>query len=142
MGIILDSGFLFSLVSRQDDRHAAAKETFTVVDWNQRAPVVVPSTVIVETITLAMYRTKGHPVVLAHLEELFWGQNMFFRIKPVLVENYKEIVEMMRKLTEPGRFFSFTDASIVFTARKNSINEIVTFDSHFEGLLFNCVAGS
>lgn len=137
MGVVVDTGFLFSLVALRDARHDLARVTFESLDWNELAPVLAPSTVVEETFTLANIRTKAHVLVLQRLEELFWGDYAFIRIVPVDVNEIKAISLLMRRLSEPGRLFSFVDASIVHVARERSINEIVTFDAHFDGLLVN-----
>ncbi len=136
-GILLDTGFLHALRLKKDGHHVAAKKTFKDIDWAAHAPAFVPSTVVSETYTLTNFRTRGNHLARASLDVLFWGDDRFFTIVPVPQEDLQDIAQLLGKLTGPGRVLSFTDASLVFVARRYSITDIITFGSHFDGLLKN-----
>ncbi len=134
-GILLDTGFLHALRLKKDEHHALATGILEGFGWAAHAPILVPSTVVAEVYTLTNFRTNGNRQAISSLDVLFWGDDRFFTIVPVPQEDLSAITQVMSKLTEPGRILSFTDASLIFIARKYSVEDIVTFDSHFNGLL-------
>ena len=135
MGIILDSGFLYSLKIKNDERHSSALEIFKETDWKGYGIIIITDLVVNEVYTLANARTKCNPNAIEKIDQLFWGAENFFEIYWLNIEAYREIAKILKKYSNPDKILSFVDASLIFLSQKFEIPTIASFDSHFDGIL-------
>jgi predicted nucleic acid-binding protein len=135
MGIILDSGFLYSLKIKQDQRHSAALKIFKEIDWKSYGSIITTDLVVGEVYTLTNVRTRCNPNSIEKIVQLIWGSENFFTIYWLNLDDYKEIVNILKKYSNSDKLLSFVDASLIYLSHKFEFFNIVTFDSHFDGLL-------
>ncbi|MHA1648274.1 MAG: type II toxin-antitoxin system VapC family toxin [Promethearchaeota archaeon] len=91
--------------------------------------------VVNETYTLMMYRSKGNLNQLQFLDNLFWGEERFFKIVYFNKPDFQNIAQTMKKYSSPKKMLSFVDASLIYLASQLKISQIVSFDAHFDGIL-------
>jgi predicted nucleic acid-binding protein len=135
MGIILDSGFLFALKFKQDDRHSLSLKIFNEIEWEKYEPIVTTNLVVAEVYTLVNVRTKSDLNSLEKIEQLFWGNENFFEIMELNAQEFQEIGKFLMKYSNKNRNLSFTDASLIYLAFKFEYFTIISFDSHFDGIM-------
>ena len=135
MGTLLDTGFIYALKDESDPYHLQAIKIFKTINWDDLSPVITNNLVINEVFTLAVYRSSGNKKILEAIENLIWGTEKFFRVLEVPFEDYEEISKILCKYISPKKLISFVDASLIFSAKILKINQIISFDSHFDGIL-------
>jgi predicted nucleic acid-binding protein len=135
MTIIIDSNFLFALMFKQDKNFKKAYELFTKLKEKDLPFLFTTNLVVEETFTLVVARFNGNPFHLDKIYKLFWGADNFFQIKYFMEEEYKEIFNILKKYTTPTRLLSTVDASLIFLYQKFNAEKIISFDSHFDGIL-------
>ena len=135
MSIILDSGFLYALVDLDDSRSNRAFELLKHIQEQNFSQILTVSPVIHEVHTLLIYRTNGNLHLLSVLHDLFWGKMKFFQILEIYEKEWQEIALLLQKYVTPKKLLSFIDAALIYTAVRLKISRIVSFDSHFDGIL-------
>ncbi len=138
MTILLDTGFLFAMQIKTDPFHMRASEVAREIDWQKGAPVITTDLVVNETFSLAVIRTKANTAAIQKIRALFWGDDNFFTIYSIPLEEYPSIVTIIEKFGNPSRLLSFVDASLIFLRDKFKNSTLVTFDGHYSGL-FNTI---
>ena len=137
MGIILDTGFLYALKDEDDPHHVDATSLLESLDWDSHYPVVTTNLIVNETYSLMVFRSNGNVSLLPALDELFWGEENFFRIMEINVGDFQKVAQILRKYVTRKRLLSFVDASLIFLGELYNFKEIISYDSHFEGLFLN-----
>jgi len=140
MGIILDSGFLYSLKVKQDQKHFSSLKIFKETDWKSYGSIITTDLVVNEVYTLANVRTKCNPDSFEKIDQLIWGPENFFAIYWLNVDDYREIVTILKKYSNSDKLLSFVDASLILVSHKFDFFNIVSFDSHFDGILTRITA--
>lgn len=135
MGILLDTGFLFSLKIKQDTFHSETIKLFKNTDWKSYGLIATSNLVVNELYTLVNIRTKGNLNALEKLDALIWGEEKFFNIIFLQPQEFKETAIIMKKYSTPERILSFVDASLIYLSNKLNFTTIVSYDSHFDGIL-------
>ncbi len=135
MTIIIDSNYLFALKSKRDRNHKKAFELFKELKKDSIKPLITNNLVVSEIFTLTNSRYKGNIYYLDKYYELIWGQDNFFKIIQLKSEEYKDVYKILNKYTTPKRLLSFVDASLIFLHKKFNAKAILSFDSHFDGII-------
>ncbi|TFF89131.1 MAG: hypothetical protein EU549_01660, partial [Promethearchaeota archaeon] len=95
MGIILDSGFLYSLKIKKDNLYSRAIKILQETEWKEFGSIITNNLVINEVYTLVNARTKCNPDALKKIDELIWGKENFFKILFLSKQDYPEIAKLM-----------------------------------------------
>ncbi len=138
MTVLLDTGFLFAMQIKRDPYHKRASEVAREIDWKKGAPIITTDLAVNETFSLTVRRTKANPAAIHKIRDLFWGDDNFFTIYSIPLEEYPSIVSIIEKYANPNRLLSFVDASLIYLGEKFKNSTLVTFDSHYSGL-FNTI---
>ena len=133
MTIIIDSNFLYALKAEKDKYSERASEI--LLDLNEKELFLTNYLVLNETLTLAITRSKANKSFIDKIQELIWGQENFFQIIQLTPRDYKEVFEVLQKYTTPKKLLSFVDASLIFLNKKVNARAILSFDSHFDGII-------
>lgn len=133
MTIILDSNFLYALKAKNDKYSKRALEI--LLDLNEKELLLTNYLTLNETITLASARSKANTSFLEKIFEIIWGQENFFKIIQLTPHDFREVFEVLRKYTSPKKILSFVDASLIFLNKKLNAKAILSFDSHFDGII-------
>jgi len=133
MTIILDSSFLYALKAEKDKYSERALEI--LLDLNEKELLLTNYLTLNETITLAAVRSNANTSFMEKIFEIIWGQENFFKIIQLTAHDYREVFEVLRKYTTPKKILSFVDASLIFLNKKVNASAILSFDSHFDGII-------
>jgi predicted nucleic acid-binding protein len=135
MGVLLDTGFLFGIRDKDDPHHQSAMQIIDNFDWNANRPVMTNILVVNEIYTLLNARSKANKSLLRNLDELFWGDDNFFRIYYFDPEDYPKISLILQQYSNINTLLSFVDASIIYQCNLFQFSTVISFDSHFDGIL-------
>jgi len=135
MGIILDSGFLYSLKIKQDELHSIAIKLFKETDWKKYGLIVTSNLVVNEVYTLVNIRTKSNKAAFEQIERLIRDDENFFEIVFLRPSEFQETAKLFKKYSTPDRILSFVDASLIYLSQKFNFTTIISFDNHFDGIL-------
>jgi predicted nucleic acid-binding protein len=135
MGILLDTGFLYSLKDEDDLHHSRSVELIKYIKEEDYYPIITTSMIINETYTVLMHRTKGNITLLRSMDNFCWGNECFFRIVELPISKYQKISNIMAKYSSSKKMLSFADASLIYLSQRDEHKHIVSFDSHFDGII-------
>lgn len=135
VGIVLDSSFLYALLIKKDKNHERAQTILKNLKWEKLGPVVTIGLVVNETFTLMNMRTKGNIAAIEQLNDIFYGEKKFFSILYLNEEDFKSSVNIMKRYSKKERILSFIDAALIYLAKRLRYENIISFDSHFDGIL-------
>ncbi|MHA1145880.1 MAG: type II toxin-antitoxin system VapC family toxin [Candidatus Helarchaeota archaeon] len=135
MGVLIDTGFFFSLKIKRDRFHDKVKTFFENTDWKSYGLIVTSNLVVNELYTLVNIRTKGNSHALTRFDDLIWGEENFFKIVFLSPQEFIKTASIIKKYSTPTRILSFVDASLTFLARKLKITMIISNDGQFDGIL-------
>ncbi len=136
MGIFLDTGFYFALLSKKDKNHIRAQELLEEIAEGRYGRICTSNFVFDESMTLINVRTKGtRKDLLEKMSSLFLGIEPIADLIAVEDQWLQEIVNLQIKMTKNGNSISFTDCSNIILCQKRNLTKIVSFDGHYNGLL-------
>jgi len=133
MTILIDSNFLYALKAKNDKYSERASQI--LLGLNEKEIFLTNYLVLNETLTLAITRSRANKSFIDKIYELIWGQENFFQIIQLTPRDYKEVFEVLQKYTTPKKLLSFVDASLIFLNKKVNARAILSFDSHFDGII-------
>ncbi len=131
MAVFLDTGVLVAARNADDDRHRAAKELIRSALRQDYGPAYTSDYVIDEAVTLMLVRTKN-PELAVDVGEFVLRSSRIAKLW-VSKESFSEAWDKFRTLKE--RSLSFTDCTSLVLMSRNGIDEIMSFDSGFDGLV-------
>ena len=120
-GVLLDTGPLVALLSRNDSRHAAARRAFAVC----APPLRCCEAVVAEACFLL---TKVHADAPA--EAIALGRKGVYDISFTLKDEWRDMERLFHKYAD--RSISLADASLIRCAEKYEEPRILTFDADFD----------
>ena len=139
MGIFLDTGFFLGLCHPKDPFHENSKRLLREMSQGKYGLIYTSPYIIAEASTLLLIRTHNHPKRLQKFEAIVFGPKRFFQILSLTpnfdFEIFKIFRELNRKATSKREYFSFVDASTVFLCRHYQIENVLSYDSHFDKVL-------
>jgi len=131
LAVFLDTGVLVAARNADDDRHRAAKELIRSALRQDYGPAYTSDYVIDEAVTLMLVRTKN-PELAVDVGEFVLRSSRIAKLW-VSKESFSEAWDKFRTLKE--RSLSFTDCTSLVLMSRNGIDEIMSFDSGFDGLV-------
>ena len=136
MGVFIDTGFYFALISNRDLKHPRSIELLQEMTEGNLGKIVTTDYIFDETMTLLNFRTQGKRIdLLLKMEQLFIGTDPLAEMHAINTEWFEEIGKMQREVIQEGNPFSFTDASNIICCQKRGIRNIISFDGQFKGIL-------
>jgi predicted nucleic acid-binding protein len=127
---LADSSAWLALYDRRDKFHTQAIEAFNSV-VNQKVTFVVTDLILVETVTLLLYRA-GHAQAVICGEWLLHSPRV--RLIRVNIEQWDESWKLFKQYDD--KQFSFTDCTSFVVMRHLKLRDAFTFDHHFEQMGF------
>lgn len=117
--LLIDSGFLYAVLNRNDTRHVKVTETLESLRGRD---IVLPSPVIVETAYLLLSKLN-HREMRAFLKVVDSGS---FKLECVQKSDLKRIREILEMYADSK--LDFADAAITALAERLGIKQILTVD--------------
>ncbi len=139
MGVFLDTGFYLGLIHPKDQHAQESEKILKLLSRGEHGLLYSSNLIISEVATLAAVRSNNNINVLNHLGNLIWGKQ---KIATILhFESYleSETWELFTKINtidlKDSRPMSFIDVSSIVLCQHHQIDEIVSFDPHFDRFL-------
>ena len=135
MGIFLDTGFFLALVDSKDSHHNRATEFLDILATGKYGQIHTSNFVMSETMTIVSARTDNNPIALEEIKDIFIGETNFFLIMQSTKELEKKTIELFLKINKDNRKerVSFVDCSNIEFCERFAIENILSFDKHFDG---------
>ncbi|TFF98364.1 MAG: PIN domain-containing protein [Promethearchaeota archaeon] len=139
IGIFLDTGFYVGLCHPKDKFASQCKTIFKKLSKGIYGLLYTSFLIISEASTLLAVRTSNNERVLNLLSKYLWGDRKIATILPYQQSLEKEIWNLFKKVNTIDLKFekpmSFVDISSVIFCQHHQIENIVSFDSHFDKFL-------
>src|SRR5271157_2388559 len=146
MAIFLDTGFFTGFYHPKDSHHLESVQIFRALSQGEYGLIYTSPYIISETATLLLIRTNHNQNLLADFFSDLYGTTKFVSILPWSSEIEQKTRAFFRKhnksVKTKEKLMSFTDASNVIYCRDYQIEEIATYDSHFDGILTRVLSES
>lgn len=139
IAIFLDTGFYLGLCHPKDKYAKECEEIFKRLGKGQYGLLYTSSLIISEITTLIAVRTNSNPKVLNLLESFIWGKDRIATSLIITPEFEFEAWNLFQKVNttdlKDKRPMSFVDITSVKLCKQHQIDNIVSFDSHFDQFL-------
>lgn len=120
--LLLDTGFLYAMLDRNDNHHAAVRPVVQRI----REPILLP-TVVTTEVAYLVRRELGSDALARFLEML--AASPYLLVDP-LAEDYQRAAQIVRKYDDSN--VDFVDVLIVAMSERLNITTILTIDQrHF-----------
>jgi len=131
MTIFIDTGVFIALRNADDEKHQRSKELMMKALKADYGTVYTSDYIIDEAVTAALVRTRRHDLALDI------GKYIIESPRITKLWTTKEIFELAWQKFKilKDKPLSFTDCTTLAHIQKNQINQILSFDSDFDGLL-------
>lgn len=131
MAIFVDTGLFVAARNKHDRNYARARELLQSALKGEYGRVFTSDYIVDEAVTLALVRTHNYQIAV-NTGKLILDSP---RIEKIIV-NKDEFNESWETFLKFGKkYLSFTDCTSLVLSRKHGINKIMSFDSHFDGLM-------
>ena len=134
MTILIDTGFYVALSNSRDNYHERAHELLESLQMSKWGSRLTTDYILDETITTVWSRTKRLDFV-ENSHKLFFGPlslaHLIFQQEGLVSQAW----EIFQKYTSTARPLSFTDCSLIALAFDRKVENILSFDSGFDGIL-------
>ncbi len=131
MAVFVDTGVLVAARNADDDKHQIAKDLIRSALRRDYGPAYTSDYIIDEAVTLMLVRTKK-PDLAIDVGEFALRSSRIAKLW-VSRESFLQAWDKFR--TVKNRSLSFTDCTSLVLMSQNGIDEIMSFDSHFDGLV-------
>ncbi|OLS14912.1 MAG: putative nucleic acid-binding protein, contains PIN domain [Promethearchaeota archaeon CR_4] len=135
MAIFLDTGFYLGLVHSKDAHHEQSKSILNKVKAGIFGRLYTFNYVMVETATLAGSRSGNDERVINNTQRYFIGDLILaVSIRPTGNDDEKTW-DLFRKVNSGNKekIISFVVCSNLILCKRYQIDQIVSYDGHFEG---------
>lgn len=131
MGTFVDTSIFVAARNRSDANHARAEELLRSALKGEFGRIFTSDYIVDEAITLALVRTRNFQKAVnigrfilesPRIERLTLTRDEF-------MESWNTFLKLGKK------FLSFTDCTSLVLSENNGISRIMSFDSHFDGLI-------
>lgn len=125
MALILDTGPLYALLDRSDNRHEDCR---SLVESSEEA-LVLPAPVVVEVNFLI--RTRLHPAVMVSLlDDVISG---FYRVESLIAEDHVRARELVERYADSD--IGFVDAAVMAVVERMDEPKLMTLDRRHFGAI-------
>ncbi|MBI3317732.1 MAG: type II toxin-antitoxin system VapC family toxin, partial [Candidatus Omnitrophica bacterium] len=126
--VFVDTSAFFAIENERDRHHVEALDTRH--DLMARGERLITSDYILDEVYTLLRMRVGHRAAVDFGESI--RTSRFFRIEPVTTADFEAAWRIFRRYDDKP--FSFTDCTTVALMRKESIENIATFDEDFQEL--------
>jgi len=131
MAVFIDTGIFVGGRNRNDVNHARAKELLRSALSGEFGRIFTSDYIVDESVTLALVRTRNLQIAVNVGRFIIDSP----RIEKLVItrDEFNEAWNRFQKLGK--KFLSFTDCTSLVLAEKRGASKIMSFDSHFDGLM-------
>ncbi len=137
MAIFLDTGFFLGLVDPNDEFYDRSADLLKLLKSGKYGQIFTSTYVIAETCTLVSIRTKNNPIALKEINDLLKGDKQIASVLRPNDQLESDTMNLFIKINERSkkRPVSFVDCSNIVFCKNRGIDNILTYDKHFDGWL-------
>jgi len=139
IGVFLDTSFYLGLCHPKDKYAKNCDKILKILSQGDHGLLYTSSFIISEATTLVAIRTNSHLKVLDFLGKSIWGKEKIATILPFDSELERQTWKLFKKINttvlKNKKPMSFVDISSVILCKHHQIDNIVSFDSHFDRFL-------
>jgi hypothetical protein len=131
MAIFIDTGVFVAARNKHDRNYARARDLLRSALNGEYGRIFTSDYIVGEAVTLALVRTHNYQVAVNTGKLIIDSP----RIEKIIVspDEFNESWETFLKFGK--KYLSFTDCASLVLSRKHGISRIMSFDSHFDGLM-------
>lgn len=131
MSLFLDTGVIVAARNSDDEKHEKARELMRSAIRGDQGTPFTSDFVVDEAITLTLVRTKNHDLALDVGRFILQSSRIV-----MLYVSEQDFLETWARFESLGKgSLSFTDITSLVLMARHGIDEIVSFDSGFDGLV-------
>lgn len=132
--MFLDTGFFVAFHNARDLNHQRAVEIMDKLLKGEHGPIYTSDYVFDEAVTVALRRTGRHDLAV-DLGRLILGINLprFVTLLPIEKQVFEDSWSTFTRYSEHG--LSFTDCTSISFMKRLGIENIISFDRGFDGIL-------
>ena len=135
----LDTGFYLSIGHPDDQNSARGDALLEEIETKKFGILFTSNAIIEELMSLAWIRTKGNETIIHDIESLIWGDQRLAKIiyidEHILNETRRSFLKLNKDARSKEDFLSFVDISSVIICQKYKLDQILSFDAHFDRFL-------
>ena len=137
MAIFLDTGFFLALVHEKDPHHALAVTWLDRVRSGEWGHPYTSTLVMAEAATLVTSRTRGNPVAIERMMQLFSGECRLAQLIRLTRDEEEKSWRLLMKIASSGEtvtkkgVVSYVDCTIIVACQERNIERVASFDEHF-----------
>lgn len=139
MGIFLDTGFFLGLCHPADEYHKESVSLLRVMSSGKYGLIYTSPFIIAETATLILVRTRNNQKIIEAFFDLLYGSQSFIRILPWSGRLETKTCELFKKVNKQAQlkkdYMSYVDISNISYCKENQIDNLASFDSHFDSFI-------
>jgi len=139
IAVFLDTGFFIGLCHPKDNYATQCETIFKKLSKGIYGLLYTSSLIISEASTLLAVRTNNNENILNLFGKYLWGERKIATILPYKQSLETKIWDLFKKVNTTDlrgeKPMSFVDISSVILCQGHQINNIVSFDSHFDRFL-------
>ena len=131
MAIIVDTSGIIATRNKDDADHEAAVDLMRALLQRKHGDAFITDYIFDEAVTIALVRTKN-PEFAMDVGNFILNTKRITKIHTTQGD-FQEAWSLFQDFIE--KKLSFTDCTIIAIARRLGVENIFTFDSHFDGIL-------
>lgn len=139
MGIFLDTGFFLGLCHPKDEHHQNSVQLLRILSSGQYGLIYTSPYVISEAATLLLVRTQNNQPLLTRFYQLLYGPKPLCRILSLTPDLDRQTWNLFLKFNKDAKkkedYCSYVDASNIVLCKNYNVDNIVSFNGHFDSLL-------
>lgn len=137
MAIFLDTGFFLGLVDPNDKFYERSAELLILLKSGKFGQIFTSTYIIAETCTLVSTRTRNNPIALKEISDLLKGDKQIASVLRPDDQFESDAMKLFIKINKNSKkkAISFVDCSNIIFCRNRAIDNILTYDRHFDAWL-------
>jgi len=135
MAIFLDTGFYLGLVHPKDDNYDKSQQLLKTLKTGIYGQLYTSNFIMAESATLVATRTGKNIQAMQNIQELFFGSGqiaIILRLNDVVERDAWDIFQKINN-KKSDDVVSYVDCTNIALCCYYSIENILSYDSHFDG---------
>ncbi len=142
MSVLVDTGVIVAALNERARRHSVAKKAMDAAFTGRYGRIFTTDYVFDDVVTLALKKTHSHKTAMVMANTVLGrdGRPPVFDLLKVTGSIFRDAVEVFEKYSDQE--LSFTDATTIACMRRRGIDQVLSFDDDFDGIVQRLVPGT
>lgn len=142
MSLLVDTGVVVAALNERASRHTVAKAAMDAAFTGRYGRIFTTDYVFDEVVTLALKKTRSHKAAMVMADAILGrgGRPRVFDMLMVTGPIFRDAVEVFEKYSDQE--LSFTDATTIACMRRRGIDQVLSFDDDFDGIVQRLAPGT